>query len=378
MSPHALRVLRVVTRLNVGGPALHIVTLTARSDPERFESLLAVGEPDRNEGDMLELRPDLKEAVGERLLRVRELRRRPTPLSDLMAVRDLRRLIRRVRPDVVETHMAKAGTLGRIAAFLERVPVVIHTFHGTSFRGHFRAPLGGLMATWERLLATRTNAIVAVSPAVQRDLQARRIGRDRIHVVPLGLDLSPFLAVPSLREESPPVVTLVARLAPVKDVPLFLEAVGLVRESVPDVEAWVVGDGPLRERLGAASPPWTSWLGNRADLPELFGASGAVALTSRSEGLPVALIEALAAGRPVVGVPVGGVVDLLSGRPGAMLTADRSARSVANALLRALGDRDLRDEAERGRRAVADEHSIERLLATMEPLYEQLVARAGR
>ncbi len=372
-----LRILRVITRLNVGGPALHVLTLTTRLPEARFESFLVTGTPDAYEGDMLELRPDLAQAVGDRLHPIPSMRRNPTGVSDLVALGQLRRLVRRLRPDVVETHMAKAGTLGRIAAFLERVPVVVHTFHGTSFRGHFPPPLGTLTASWERLLAKRTDTLIAVSPGVERDLRKRGIGSDRTRVVPLGLDLASFLEVPAIRDPPPPVVTLVARLAPVKDVPLFLEAVGLVKGSVPELEAWVAGDGPLRDKLRMEAPQWVRWLGNRADLPEVMTGSGVVALTSRSEGLPVSLIEAMAAGRPVVGVPVGGVVDLLTDREGAILTRDRSPRAVADALLRALVDPALRNGAERGRREVGEEFGVDRLIETMSALYEQLRAQAS-
>lgn len=367
-----LRVLRVIARLNVGGPALHVSLLTSRLDSSRFESLLAIGRPGVREGDMLELRPDLAAELGDRVVTIPGLAREVSPFDDLRALRALWKLIGEFRPHIVHTHTAKAGALGRVAARARRVPVLVHSFHGTVFEGHFRPRAGRVIALAERALGRHTDQVLAVSPAVAEDLARNRIAPGRVRVVPLGLDLDRFALVPALAAPPPHVVTLVARLAPVKDVPLFLEAVRLARRTVPDLTARVVGDGPLREDLERDAPPWVEFLGNRADLPDLLAESGAVALSSRSEGSPVALIEALAAARPVVAVPVGGVVDILRDRPGAIVTPTRSASALAGGIVKVLRDPSFAAGAAAGRAKVLEEFGVERLVRDVETLYEEL------
>ncbi|HUP70238.1 MAG TPA: glycosyltransferase [Acidimicrobiales bacterium] len=371
-APRRLRVLRVIARLNVGGPALHVSLLTSRLDPDRFESLLAAGSPGEREGDMLALRPDLAVELGERLVTIPGLGRDVRPGADLRALRGLEGLVRRFRPHVVHTHTAKAGALGRLVAAGRRTPVIVHTFHGTVFGGHFHPVAGRAAALAERGLGRLSDAVLAVSPTVASELARHHVGRGRVRVVPLGLDLAPFAAVPALEGAPPPVLTLVARLAPVKDVPLFLEAAEMARRRVPALRVRIAGDGPLRSEIEAIAPPWAELLGHRGDLPALLADSGVVALSSRSEGSPVALIEALAAARPVVSVPVGGVVDILRGRPGALLATDRSAGALADAIVQALGDASLARAAAAGRAQIVCEFGIERLVADIEALYEEL------
>lgn len=370
--------LRVIARLNVGGPASHVGLLTSRLDSDRFESVLAAGTPGPGEGSMFELRPELAREVGERLTIVPGLGRDVQGAGDLRAAVALARLVRTFRPHVLHTHTAKAGALGRVVGRGLRVPVLVHTFHGTVFSGHFRRPIGDALVPAERLLGRMTDAVLAVSPAVAEDLRARRIGGDRVRVLPLGLDLAPLLDVPPRPRDAPPVVTLVARLVPVKDVPLFLQAAEIVREHVPDVEIRIAGDGPLRASLEDAAPHWARFLGFQGDLPALLHDTTVVALSSRSEGSPVALIEALAAGRPVAAVPVGGVPDVLAGRPGALLAATRSPEDLAAVLVEALLDVRHLEAAERGRTAVATSYGIERLVTDIEALYDELWSRGRR
>ena len=182
--------LRVIARLNVGGPALHVSLLTARLDPERFDSLLAAGIPGEREGNMLDLRPRLRAEVGERLVTIGALGREVGVIRDIKAAAELTRIIRNFRPHVLHTHTAKAGALGRVLARATAVPFVVHTFHGTVFDGHFQPGVGKAVALVERALAHLTDAIVAVSPAVAQQLRDRRIGVDRLRVLPVGLDLA--------------------------------------------------------------------------------------------------------------------------------------------------------------------------------------------
>lgn len=366
-----LRVLRVITRLNVGGPAVHASLLTTGLGTE-FDTLLAAGKFRPGEGDMLALRPDLAATVADRLVSIPNLGRDPHPIGDLRALIELDRLVRRFRPHIVHTHTAKAGTLARLSAAVRRVPILVHTFHGTVFQGHFPSWIGRAIAWWENLLSRVTTQVLAVSPAIAADLESRGIARGQVKVIPLGLDLSSFEAVPALTGTPPPIATLVARLAPVKDVPLFFAAVERARRSIPSLHARVIGDGALRPELQRTAPAGVEFLGHRPDLPDLLTETGVVVLTSHSEGSPVALIEALTAARPVVSVPVGGVVDILRDRPGALILPDRSPHSVATGIVTALTDPSIATGAAAGRGDVAAAFGSERLLFDMRELYMEL------
>lgn len=321
---------------------------------------------------MLALRPDLADGLEERFEEIASLRRELDAFDDVRAFWAVRRTISTFKPHILHTHTAKAGTIGRMAGISARVPLMVHTFHGTVFEGHFNTAAARAVVLWERLLARKTHALLGVSPAVGRQLMTSGFPLSRIRMVPLGLDLERFAGVPPLPRTAPPVLTLVARLAPVKDVPLFIEAAALCREEVPNLEVRVAGDGPLRDELVRSAPSWVQFLGNRADLPELLDTSTVVALSSRSEGSPVALLEALAAGRCVVSVPVGGVVDILKNRPGAVLVASRSPDDLARGIIRALTDTALHSAAHRHRSEVVRDFSIDRLLDDMASLYEEL------
>ena len=193
--PRKIKVLRIIARLNIGGPAIHASTLTTELDPAKYESRLVVGAEGATEGDFLALR-GLSVA---NLTRLPELGRELT-IRDTVVLNRLVRLMRHERPDIVHTHTAKAGALGRLAAFLTGVPVIVHTFHGHVLRGYFSAARTRAFVAIERALARVTTRLIAVSPAVRQDLLDMRIGRaERFDVIRLGLDLEPFLAAERFR-----------------------------------------------------------------------------------------------------------------------------------------------------------------------------------
>lgn len=376
-----LRVLRLIARLNVGGPAINAALLTARLEHDRFDTVLAAGTPGDREGDMLELRPELRAAIGDRVVRIPGLGRDVRGIGDVRATASVAALVRRVRPHILHTHTAKAGAIGRVVGAALRVPVMVHTFHGTVFGGHFSPGVANAIVTAERALARVSDALIAVSPAVADDLRVHRIG-DRsgpVRVIPLGLDLAPLLAVAPLAADAPPTITLVARAVAVKDIPLFLSAASLARDVLPDLRIRVAGDGPLLPSLQSSNTvSGVEFLGFRGDIDELLRSTTAVALSSRSEGSPVALIESLAAGRPVAAVPVGGVTDVLRGRAGAVLAPDRSANALADAIVAAVRDPDVRRGAQQGRGAIARDYGADRLVADISSLYDELWAARRR
>ena len=269
------------------------------------------------------------------------------------------------------------------------MPVVVHTFHGHVLRGYFGALATAFYRGLERRLASVSDAVVAVSEAVKRDLVALGVAADaKIRVIPLGLDLEPLAtALPrgSLRGEArvapaAPLVGIVGRLAPIKDVDSFLRAAASVAEVEPAARFAVVGDGEERPRLEAECRRLglggrVHFHGWRRDMAEVYGDLDVVVNCSRNEGTPVALIEALAAARPVVATRVGGTPDLLGdGRRGLLVPAGDPSALAAAILetLRSPGPAAAR--AREGQAYVLVHHSARRLLDDVDALYRELLS----
>lgn len=381
-----IRVARIITRLNVGGPAIQAMLLTGRLDPERFETLLVCGRVGAAEGDMLELRRE----PGVAPIVLRALGRGISPFDDVRAFLGIVAVLRAFRPHIVHTHLAKAGLLGRLAAALLGVPVVVHTFHGNVLRGYFGAAKSGLFLRLERLLARLSTRVIAISERQADELRALRIAAEpRLVRIPLGLDLAPFLDPPAgrLRRElgldgAVPLVGIVARLVPIKAVDVFLRAAALIVATNPAARFVIVGDGEERERLrpladGLGLRERIHWLGWRADLPALYTDLDVVVLTSQNEGTPVSLIEALAAGRAVVATEVGGVPDVVVPPERGVLVPDGDHGAVARAVLDLLADPDRRRAmGAAGRAAVYPEYDSATLVGRIERLYLGLVGRS--
>ena len=378
------RVLRIMTRLNVGGPARQALFLTRELQERGFDTRLVWGASGPREGTV-EPGPGLPTTSMPWL--TRELR----PAQDLHALRDLYSLMRRWRPQVVHTHLAKAGALGRLAAQRAGVPAIVHTFHGHVLQEYFSALKSRAFVQAERALAARTDALVAVAPWVRDELLAMGIGSERNwHVVPVGVDLDPLLTSrPDQREARArlglpldgPIVGCVGRLVAIKDHDTFFRAAARVATAVPDATFVLAGDGELRERLQAEA---TALLGDRVrflgwvdDLPSLYSAFDVVALTSRLEGTPVSLIEASAAGKPVVATNVGGVGDVVRDGNTGLLVPPRDPIAVAANVLTLLQDPEgARRMGEEGARWVEGRFSDRRLADDLTGLYGELLARA--
>ncbi len=381
-----VRVLRIFSRLNIGGPSLHVILLSAGLRPLGYGTRLVVGRESPREGNMLELAAS-KNVICERMA---GLGREIAPLQDLRALLGLTRLMRRWRPEIVHTHTAKAGLLGRVAARAAGVPIVVHTYHGHVLRGYFSPAKTALFRWLETRLAGRTNALVAVSESVRQDLVALGIARpEKIRVIPLGLELASLAgALPRgvLRREAgiaedAPLVGMVGRLVPIKDVPTFLRAACLVRAERPEVRFALVGDGEERSALERLARELgldgaVSFLGWRYDLAAVYGDLDLVVNASRNEGTPVALIEALAAARPVVATRVGGTPDLIGEDERGRLVAAGDPEALARAILETFsGAEAARRRALAGRDHVLARHSSQRLVRDVDALYRELRTR---
>jgi glycosyltransferase involved in cell wall biosynthesis len=389
-----IRVLRLITRLNIGGPAIQAITLSDRLTARGFRTLLVHGRLGDAEGDMAtQLPPDLE------TIYLPALQRRVAPVEDARAVVALVRLLRRVRPAIIHTHMAKAGTVGRVAAAIHnrtagrRSPVrVVHTYHGHVLDGYFGPIATQCFTSAERQLARLTDAIVAISPRIRTELLSDlHIGKEaQYHVVELGFDLAPLVAVDddarqaARRSMGIPaeahVVATVGRLTAIKQTRLFLETAQRIGRDDAGALFVIAGDGELRGELEAAARTLgieqrTRFLGWRRDLPTIYAATDVFLLTSRNEGTPVALIESLAAGVPAVSTDIGGVRDVIDSSDVGLLAPFGDADALAAAVGTLLADAPRRRMMGAiGRRAMLTRYTLDRLVHDIERLYRKLLA----
>jgi len=380
-----IRVMRVIARLNTGGPAIHAILLTAGLDPARFESTLVTGVEAAYEGNML----DLAARKGVQPLVIPQLGREISPLKDWRTLIKLYHLFRDRRPHIVHTHTAKAGTVGRMAARLAGVPVVVHTFHGHVFHDYFGPLQTRVFIGIERFLACLSERIVTVSEGQRRELAAYGVASlDKIAVVPLGFELDALLNCESLQgqlrqelgiPERMALVGIVARLTTIKNHRLFLDAARLIVEAGREAMFLVVGDGELRAELEAYVAElglagrviFTGW---RRDSPRIYADLDVVALSSLNEGTPVSLIEAMAAAKPVVATRVGGVSDVVLDKKSGYLVQSKDAGGLAKGILDLLRAPDrAREMGLAGRAAVYPQYASETLLVNVEKFYLELL-----
>ena len=330
-----IKVVRVIARLNIGGPAIHTILLTDGLNKDKFDSLLVCGTIAQDEGDMLYY----ARARNVVPYIIPELRRELNPLNDAIAFLKIYKLLRRENPDIIHTHTAKAGTLGRLAGIFYNLLAarrikLIHTFHGHVFEGYFGRFKTRLFIFIERFLAYFNSKIITVSSAVKEELVSLRISSEaKIEVIPLGLELDRFLELPLSRlpiqgtrdpassgKEAKRGVTIgiVGRLVPIKNHRLFLTSAAKVIRDNPalDLRFKIIGDGELRAELEEFTQKLNlgsvvEFNGWQKDLSGVYANLDIVCLTSINEGTPVSLIEAMASGKAVAATDAGGVKDLV-------------------------------------------------------------------
>ena len=381
-----IKVLRIITRLNIGGPSFHTILLTAHLDPTLFRCKLVKGREDELEGEM----NHLLTRKGVSPIFIPEMRREFSLKDDLTAFWRLFRLMRAEKPDIVHTHMAKAGAFGRLAARLAGVPVILHTFHGHIFNGYFGQLKTKTFITAERLLAHLSTKMVTVSEKVRKEIVEKYgiCAYSKIITIPLGLELAPFLEAERqkgyLREElnlpdDVPLIGIVARLAPVKGHQYFIQAAEKILKKHPRAKFVIVGDGELRGELetqarkrGIGSS--CVFCGFRKDLVRVYADLDVVVLTSLNEGLPVALIEGMTAGKPVVAFDVGGVGDLIEDDVTGILVPFGDVQKLADSIAGLLEDPQEGEILGRNaRRKAYPNLDYPRLVKDIEEFYCQLV-----
>ena len=382
----SIRVVRVIARMNIGGPAIHVAKLTSGMKRNGFETILVSGSPGATEGDM----SDLAQAQNVNFRCIKQLGPTIAPWDDGVAFLRLFRLIRSIKPQIVHTHTAKAGALGRVAARLAGVPVVVHTFHGHVFSGYWGPVLSYVAVATERFLSRLSTVIVTVSENVRRELITHRIApAKQIHVLPLGLDLDVFENCTANRGEfrselnigaTVPLVGTIGRLVPIKNQQLFLRAASRLVAAGFKGRFVVVGGGELAGKLQqlvlelgiADHTVFTGW---RRDLGKIYADLDVLVNTANNEGTPVALIEAMAARVPVVATEVGGVPDMIESQRNGFLVPAGDMDALVEAIDLALdAPEGILDAAQK---YALENHNLDRMLTGASDLYRRLLQDKG-
>ncbi len=377
------RVLHVTTRLNVGGIATQVFGYCEGLRKLGYDVELVTGHIEAHEEDataFLGTPPCPTHTV-------RELGRAVDALSDLRALRQTRELIRRFRPDVVHTHAAKAGTIGRLAAVSAGVPVRVHSFHGHVFHGYFRPAVSRGVVLFERQMGRLTSAIAVPGESQRREMADRfRIApANKIAVTPYGVDLATYdrrhdrdAMRAAFGVTARYAVGAIGRMAPVKNQALLVNAFAALRARRDDVQLLLLGDGECREalaeqagRLGLEGAViFRSW---EPDLSRVYAALDVLAISSLNEGMPVAALEAMASGVAVVSTAVGGVVDLITDRETGWLVPSGEAPALTAALDASLDDNARAAIVGRAAVLVRDRHSFDRASEALAAVYDRLL-----
>ncbi len=376
-----MKILRLIARLNIGGPARNAVLLTEGLNDIGYETVLVCGEVDKDEGDM----GYLAKEKGIEPVVVPELGRELSFWNDWRAFWKLYWIICKEKPDIIHTHTAKAGALGRLAALLYKLTSssckVIHTFHGHVLHSYFGIFKSKIFLWIERILARFTDKIIVVSEALKNELVERYkiASEEKFCIVPLGLELDGLLDLElpvQPRRLNAVHIGIVGRLVPVKNHKMLFKVAERICLN-NNIKFIVIGDGEMREELeryieelGISDVvEFRGWI---RDLCEIYKRLDIVALTSLNEGTPVSLIEAMAAGRPVVATRVGGVPDVVEDGKSGYLVESGDIEEFSDRLSELIADSEKRRcFGEYGRVSVRDRFSKERLIKDMEGLYNK-------
>jgi glycosyltransferase involved in cell wall biosynthesis len=388
-----IRILRVIARLNMGGPALHVSYLSAGLRDRGYETTLVAGSVSTGEQSMAYV----AEERGVPVHLMPHLHREISPIQDILATFRLAKMIREQRPHILHTHTAKAGAIGRLAAVVAgkaRPPIVVHTFHGHVLRGYFGGFRTAVFRGLERLLAPVADTLIAVSPEVRDDLVALNVAPpEKFEVIRLGIELDERV-VHALEERKRTrrvmgvpddrfLVGWIGRMTGVKRGADVLRAFRLLRDQGVDATLCMVGDGPEREQLEALASNLglmhdCLFAGYQEDVGPFFAAFDAFLLPSANEGTPVTAIESIASGCPVVATRVGGVPDVVEEGVDGFMVEPGDLEAIADRLGRLAADPELRARmGAAGRQRVLPRYAVERLVDDVDSLYRSLLARKG-
>lgn len=391
------KVLRIINRFNIGGITYNVSYLSKYLEPD-YETLLVGGPEEEGEDSSLYI----PEGLGLKPRVLHEFQREINLKSDYRAYKEIKKIIREFKPDIVHTHASKAGAIGRLAAIDCNVPIIIHTFHGHVFHSYFGKLKTAFYKTIERYLAKHSTAIVAISNKQKHELSEvfHIAPKDKIHVVPLGFDLTKFTKNKEqnrkeFREkynlkEDQLAIGIIGRLAPIKNHGLFIESIAHLKQNgITNFKAFIIGDGDTRDVITeACKAHHVSWSNNPTDDVDVIFTSwitnvewalhglDIVTLTSLNEGTPVSIIEAQAAGKFVVSTNVGGIEDVLHPECGFLSEISDKNSFFSNLLKACTHNSILFNSSEKGEKWALEKYSYTRLVSDMGELYAQLLKRA--
>ncbi|MCX6182483.1 MAG: glycosyltransferase [Bacteroidetes bacterium] len=391
------RILRIINRFNLGGPTYNAAYLS-KYMPSQYETMLIGGEKEDHEESSMHILNDL----GLNPVIIPEMKRSINPMNDYNTYKKIKAIIKDFKPDIVHTHAAKAGTIGRLAAYNSKVPIIVHTFHGHVFHSYFNKAKTSLFKNIERNLASKSTRIIAISEKQKYELGTiHRICRpEKLEVIPLGFDLSRFQE--NIEEkrlafrkqyniaDDEIAIGIVGRIVPVKNHELFVRAWKEVSEkTTKKIRAFIVGDGEdrakteaLAKELGLSictenfenskcSLTFTSWI---KDVDVVNAGVDIIALSSLNEGTPVSLIEAQAGNNPVVSTKVGGIENVVIHNKTGLLSEVGDTAGYAANLLKLIEDDDLRSKMQKeGWESVREKFHYTRLIKDMDKLYSTLL-----
>lgn len=390
------KILRIINRFNLGGITYNVSYLSKYLAPE-FETLLIGGDKEPGEDSSL----FIPEQLGLKPLLIPEMKRAISFKDDRAAYIEIKKIIREYKPDIVHTHASKAGAIGRFAALHEKVPAIVHTFHGHVFHSYFGTLKTNFYKGIERYLAKKSSAIIAISEKQKKELTEKyKISTpDKTHVIHLGFDLNKFRDNQSekkssfrkhfLIEDDEIAIVIIGRLAPIKNHEFFLRVIKKITEnSKKKIRAFIVGDGETHEKLenyckhlqldfcnftyqpSKKTITFTSWITN-VDWP--LAGCDIVCMTSFNEGTPVSLIEAQAACKPVISTNVGGVSDILSKECGYLIEPENE-NGFFTQLLQIIENDSLRNSlGKNGWLNVGEKFHYNQLVENTRKLYHQLL-----
>jgi glycosyltransferase involved in cell wall biosynthesis len=376
--------------MNVGGPSVHTVLLTKYMDNEKFQSMLVSGTLSEGEGDMSYLVDQYQ--VEHRSIKT--LQREISLIDDLKAVRELYRLFRQEKPQIVHTNLAKAGMVGRFAAWLARVPVILHTYHGHVFSGYFSAAKTYVYILIERFIGTLSTKIIVVSNMIKKDICSvyHITSEKKVSIIPLGFELEKMASLDQYRgifrnqfsiPQDATVIGIVGRITGIKNHELFVDIANILLQQNKSIHFLIVGDGDLRNEIEekvntldiAGNIHFTGWITETA---KMYADLDMMLLTSKNEGTPVTVIEAMYYKIPVISSNVGGLSDLIENGKTGYLINSLNAEDYIPVLVKLLESSPEREKiALSGHDFIDQNFNVNRLITDMTVLYTQLLKTKG-
>ncbi len=394
-----IKVIHIITRLDMGGSAQNTILTALNHDPQRYSVCLIKGST--HESAMTEVETQLvnkqlatTKKQGIEVVDVPALVRRISPFNDIKSFVSIFRILRKSKPDIVHTHTSKAGVLGRLAAWMARVPIIIHTPHGHVFYGHFGRSLSKIFLQMEKLLGRITHHQIALTPEERNDYLSLRVTKpSNTTVIHSGVDLHRFSKgekqLTRKRKELgiPPhslVIGYVGWLIPIKGVTYLVSAMADVAEKYPKSLLVLVGKGDdkgeeeikLKEQVERAGlEDKVRFLGWRPDVDEIMGCFDIFVLPSLNEGMGRVLVEAMAAGLPIVASRVGGIPDLVKDGKNGLLVPPADAPALAKAIFDLLADKKTRNRMGKAGTKMCRPYSAEAMVEQIDDLYRELLKK---